>query len=142
MTYRDRIEISFDAGHRLLDYHGKCSSPHGHTFRAELIVSGPVLNSLGLLLDFGDVKGSVKQWIDRNWDHAFLVNSQDVEMLAGLALVAEAKVYRFEAKNPSAETMACELFGVASCELGTALEAARIWESTTQYAEFSRSSEP
>ena len=26
-----------DAGHRLLNYQGKCSSPHGHTFRAEVV---------------------------------------------------------------------------------------------------------
>ena len=56
MPYRDRIEVVFDAGHRLLNYVGKCASPHGHTFRAEIILEGETLNDLGLLVDFSDIK--------------------------------------------------------------------------------------
>ena len=37
--FTDRIELTFDAGHRQLYYQGKCESPHGHTFKAEILVS-------------------------------------------------------------------------------------------------------
>ena len=28
--YQIRIEFTFDSGHRLLDYNGRCAYPHGH----------------------------------------------------------------------------------------------------------------
>ena len=136
MPFRDRVEITFDAGHRLLNYPGKCASPHGHTFRAEIIIEGDSLDPLGLVMDFGDIKRAIKAWIDDHWDHGFLVNSEDDELINALAAVAEAKVYKFAGVNPSAEAMARELFSVARGMLGTRLAAVRIWESKSQYAEF------
>jgi 6-pyruvoyltetrahydropterin/6-carboxytetrahydropterin synthase len=138
MPFRGRIEVAFDAGHRLLDYDGKCASPHGHTFRAEVLVHGDTLDELGLLRDFGDIKRSVKGWIDEHWDHGFLLNSRDAALRAAFAAIPEAKVYVFEGANPSAEAMAREIFRVAECRLGGSLQAVRIWESTTQYAEYLR----
>lgn len=138
MRFRDRIEVSFDAGHRLLNYQGKCASPHGHTFKAEVIIEGEELDSLGLLLDFGDIKRSLKTWIDENWDHGFLLNSDDAALLCALNAIPEAKVYTFSGSNPTAEVMARELFCVATAVLGTRLEAIRVWESTTQFAEYGR----
>ena len=63
-----RIEITFDGGHRLLDYEGKCAFPHGHTYRAEIFLEAASLDSLGLVHDFTDLRGRVKSWIDDNWD--------------------------------------------------------------------------
>ena len=71
--YLVRIEATFDSGHRLLDYDGKCAYPHGHTYKAEVFLGGNSLDSQGLVFDFTDLKRQVKGWIDDNWDHAFLV---------------------------------------------------------------------
>ena len=71
-----RIEITFDSGHRLLDYDGKCAYPHGHTYRAEVFLKSQSLDSLGLVFDFTELKGRVKDWIDDNWDHAFSIANQ------------------------------------------------------------------
>lgn len=136
MPFRDRIEVTFDAGHRLLGYEGKCASPHGHTFRAEVVVEGIELDELGLILDFGVVKSAVKGWIDQHWDHGFLVNSEDAELITALGSIPEAKVYCFAQSNPSAEAMARTLYEVAREFLGGSLAAVRMWESTTQYAEY------
>lgn len=138
MPFRGRIEVAFDAGHRLLDYQGKCASPHGHTFRAEVLVHGDKLNELGLLRDFGDIKHAVKGWIDEHWDHGFLLNSHDALLRTALGAIPDAKLYVFNGVNPSAEAMAREVFNVAEARLGAALESVRIWESTTQYAEYTR----
>lgn len=136
MPFRDRIEVTFDAGHRLLGYQGKCASPHGHTFRAEVFVDGTELDELGLVLDFGIVKSAVKGWIDQHWDHGFLVNSEDAGLIAALGSIPEAKLYCFARSNPSAEAMARTLYEVARECLGERLAAVRVWESTTQYAEY------
>lgn len=132
----DRVAITFDAGHRLLNYAGKCASPHGHTFTAEVLVAGGELNQLGLVVDFGDVKGPLKRWIDDQWDHGFLLNDRDGALIEALAAVPEAKLYLFRDANPSAEVMARELFGIARQYVGEVVQSVRVWESPHQYAEY------
>lgn len=133
--YTNRIEVSFDAGHRLLNYPGKCASPHGHSFRAEVLVFSEEIDDLGLALDFGELKGRCKAWIDEHWDHAFLLNDQDLDLVGALGCVPEAKLYLFKGRNPSAEAMAYELYQVAE-RFGWRVRGVRIWESSNQFAEY------
>jgi 6-pyruvoyltetrahydropterin/6-carboxytetrahydropterin synthase len=135
-TFIVRVEIPFSAGHRLLNYEGKCASPHGHSFKAEVFVIGQGVNDLGLVADFRDIKEPLKRWIDEHWDHAFLINDRDSVMVAALKTVREAKVGLFANSNPSSENMAREIFLVASQLISAPILKARIWESTTQYAEY------
>ena len=131
-----RIEISFDSGHRLLDYQGKCAFPHGHTYRAEVFLEASSLDSLGLVFDFTELRGRVKSWIDANWDHAFLVNARDTELIAGLEPVAQGRLYRFDGDNPTAEVMSRELYKTVRELCGVKPAKVRLWESDNQYAEF------
>ena len=135
--YRIRIEFTFDSGHRLLDYNGKCAYPHGHTYRAEVFIESQSLNDLGLVYDFTDLKDKIKTWVDENWDHAFLVNSQDSELIAGLGSASLVRLYEFQDENPSCEVMSRVLYEktVALCNLVPAK--VRLWESVNQYSEFS-----
>jgi len=73
--------IDFCAGHRLLNYDGKCAHVHGHNLRAEIEVTSANLNTSGMVIDFGLIKDAVKTWIDDRWDHGFLVNQFDYPML-------------------------------------------------------------
>jgi len=132
----DRVEIRFEAGHRLLNYAGKCAAPHGHSFTAEVLVASDEIDSLGLVRDFGDIKSPLKSWVDEQWDHGFLVNDRDTVLIAALRAVPESKVYLFRGVNPSTEAMARELFDVARQQLGDLVRSVRIWESNTQYAEY------
>jgi 6-pyruvoyltetrahydropterin/6-carboxytetrahydropterin synthase len=134
--YQIRIEFTFDSGHRLLDYNGKCAYPHGHTYRAEVFIESQSLNDLGLVYDFTDLKDKIKTWVDENWDHAFLVNSQDSELIAGLGGASLVRLYEFQDENPSCEVMSRVLYEktVELCNLVPAK--VRLWESVNQYAEF------
>lgn len=136
--YLVRIEVTFDSGHRLLDYDGKCAFPHGHTYRAEVFLEGASLDSLGLVFDFTELKRRVKDWVDANWDHAFLVNSKDTELIAGLSPLAKSRLYIFNEENPSCEVIARELYKKVAelCQIRPAK--VRLWESLNQYAEFQR----
>ena len=136
--YQDRIEIIFDAGHRQYNYKGRCESPHGHTFRAEIMVRSDKLNPLGFVVDFVEMKEKIGQWIEDNWDHAFLVNDQDKEMVAALDSLHDKRVFVFHG-NPSSENMARFLFDQSRKLFGDIVCAARIWESPSQYAEYSES---
>ncbi|MDA0262923.1 MAG: 6-carboxytetrahydropterin synthase [Chloroflexi bacterium] len=134
--YQIRIEFTFDSGHRLLDYQGKCAYPHGHTYRAEVFLESPVLNSLGLVYDFTSLKDRVKSWVDENWDHAFLVNSRDSELIAGLANTSLVRLYQFQDQNPSCEVMSRELYEKTVELCGITPAKVRLWESVNQYAEY------
>ena len=54
--YRLRVEVDFDAAHRLEGYPGKCANLHGHSWKVEVFVTGEAVDSLGLVCDFGMLK--------------------------------------------------------------------------------------
>ena len=53
------VEYSFAAGHALRGYQGKCENVHGHNYRVQVTVAGERLNSIGLLVDFADLRAAV-----------------------------------------------------------------------------------
>jgi 6-pyruvoyltetrahydropterin/6-carboxytetrahydropterin synthase len=134
--YVDRVEISFDAGHRIRGHRGKCASPHGHTFKAEVFIAVQRLDELGFALDFEPLKCGLKGWIDEHWDHGFLLSAADTPLVEALQAIPEAKLYLFQGVNPSAEAMAHALFEEARRQFGCIVRSVRIWESPNQYAEF------
>jgi 6-pyruvoyltetrahydropterin/6-carboxytetrahydropterin synthase len=73
-------EFTFEAAHRLPhvpDGH-KCGRLHGHSFRVELHVSGPVERESGWLMDFGDLKAVFQPLHDR-LDHNYLNEIEGLE---------------------------------------------------------------
>ncbi|MDR1211414.1 MAG: 6-carboxytetrahydropterin synthase QueD [Spirochaetaceae bacterium] len=54
--YTLRVEADFAAAHYLSHYHGKCEKLHGHNYRVRLFLKGSILDSGGMLADFGQVK--------------------------------------------------------------------------------------
>ena len=135
--YLVRIETTFDSGHRLLDYDGKCAFPHGHTYRAEVFLESDTLDPQGLVFDFTELKRRVKSWIDDNWDHSFLLNSRDTELITGLAPASKDRIYRFDEENPSCEVLSRELYTKIVEICGVSPVKVRLWESIDQYAEYS-----
>jgi 6-pyruvoyltetrahydropterin/6-carboxytetrahydropterin synthase len=66
-------EFTFEAAHRLphVPAGHKCGRLHGHSFRAEIHVSGPVDPHLGWVVDFADIKEVFKPVLDL-LDHNYL----------------------------------------------------------------------
>ena len=54
----------------------KCRRMHGHSFRFELVLRGPVDPHTGWLIDFGDISKVVKPLIENHLDH-YLLNDVD-----------------------------------------------------------------
>jgi 6-pyruvoyltetrahydropterin/6-carboxytetrahydropterin synthase len=134
--FTDRVEVTFEAGHRLLFYKGKCESPHGHTFKVEILVSSENLNDLGFVVDFVELKDKVNRWIEENWDHAFLVSGEDQELRRALDSLTDKKVFVFEDGNPSAENMARFFYQKVAEWYGKLVTRVRVWESPYDYAEY------
>jgi len=57
----------FDAAHSLPGYQGKCSNIHGHTYKAEVVIEGPVGDD-GFVIDFYRLK-SILGMILADLDH-------------------------------------------------------------------------
>ncbi len=65
------VEQSFAAGHALRNYKGACENVHGHNFKIQVTIEGQELDQTGMLVDFLDVKQSMRDVIAR-LDHKFL----------------------------------------------------------------------
>ena len=65
--------FSMECAHRLPNVPAdhKCARVHGHSFRVELHVAGPVDPHLGWVMDFADVKRSFEPLFER-LDHRYL----------------------------------------------------------------------
>ena len=70
-------KIHFCAGHRVYQHESKCAHPHGHQYCAEITATASDLDHLGRIIDFSVLKDSIGSWIDRNWDHGFLLWQDD-----------------------------------------------------------------
>jgi len=87
---RSRITCSFrfEAAHRLPLHRGKCKELHGHGYRLEVTLEGPI-GANGMVLDFSQVEEVVEERILSRWDHSFLndaIEHPTAEVLACLAL--------------------------------------------------------
>lgn len=72
-------QFSFETGHALYGYDGKCRNVHGHSYKLSVTVIGePITDSdnvkFGMVIDFGDLKKIVKSEIVDQFDHATVFN--------------------------------------------------------------------
>ncbi|MBU0982106.1 6-carboxytetrahydropterin synthase QueD [Patescibacteria group bacterium] len=109
-------EFTFDSAHFLTDYKGKCERLHGHTYKLRVTVEGEI-GSNGLVMDFVDLKGLVKERILEKYDHQ---NLNDF----------------FE--NPSAENMAVKFWEELSGGLpgSVKLWEIRLWETPNSFVTY------
>ncbi len=99
--------IQFCAGHRVYKHESKCSNPHGHNYVALFHAAAPKLDDVGRVIDFSVLKEKIGGWIDKHWDHTFLVNEQDLGLRNLLDHVEDRNKPIFVCEfNPTAENMA------------------------------------
>lgn len=61
--------FEIDAAHFLEDYNGKCFRTHGHLFRVEVTIQGPIDPFTGMLVDYTHIKQVVEETIVKHLDH-------------------------------------------------------------------------
>lgn len=99
-------EFGIDYGHRLVKHESKCRNVHGHRGRILVTVVAPALDAVGRVLDFGEVKTRIGDWLDRRWDHAFIAQNDD-PLLEWL--IAHEQKFAVLTKPPTAENLAAHL---------------------------------
>ena len=72
-------QFSFETGHALYGYDGKCKNVHGHSYNLSVTVIGtPITDSnnvkFGMVIDFSDLKKIVREEIVDVFDHATVFN--------------------------------------------------------------------
>lgn len=85
-------QFSFETGHALYGYDGKCKNVHGHSYKLSVTVIGqPILDfnnvKFGMVIDFTDLKKIVREEIVDLFDHAtvFNQNTPHVELAKELS---------------------------------------------------------
>jgi len=65
------ITFPFEAAHCLEGHEGNCGRLHGHTYRLEVTVKGPV-QANGMVIDFSALKSLVLEAVIKRVDHEYL----------------------------------------------------------------------
>jgi 6-pyruvoyltetrahydropterin/6-carboxytetrahydropterin synthase len=122
--YQITIETHFSSAHRLRQYDGECERLHGHNWKVQISVASEVINDIGMVMDFKDLKGAVKPLIGK-LDHHYL-----------------NEIPPFTEINPTTENIAKYLFDEFSKVINTDLikvTKVEIWESLTCSASYTLS---
>ena len=126
-------EFLFDAAHKLwrhdvspeenLKIYGNCAKLHGHTYRLQITIKGPVKED-GMILNFTELKAIVTGKVISRYDHSFL---NDMEEYRDLPVTAE--------------NMAGYIFKVLDREMmshGVILQSVVLYETPTSWATMTR----
>jgi len=100
--------IQFCAGHRVVG-HSQCQAVHGHNYSALVYARAKQLDVMGMVIDFGVLKERVGGWIDKNWDHTFIISRLDDTGLSSMIQKFCPKPIYELPGNPTAENMANHL---------------------------------
>lgn len=94
MTYSISKDFYFSASHQLdgLPKDHPCSRLHGHNFIVRLVLEADVLDSVGFVRDYNDLR-EFSRWLDGTFDHRHLNDRVDF--------------------NPTSENMVAYLYEVA-----------------------------
>ena len=90
--YEVYVKTHFSAAHALRGYLGDCARTHGHNWIIEVYVKCKALDSIGIGVDFRDIKTAVK------------------EVLSGLDHFDLNDLPAFEEVNPTSENIAKYLY--------------------------------
>jgi 6-pyruvoyltetrahydropterin/6-carboxytetrahydropterin synthase len=140
-VYTVSKEIEFDAGHRVPNHKSKCRNPHGHRYRVQAVVEGPLgdepgVSSEGMVVDFSDLKALLTDLHDR-YDHGFIIYDEDNELWkrlngAGWKLIGVPFV-------PTAENLARDAYDYINDHMNwpdCRLVRVNVWETPTSIASY------
>lgn len=117
------VQAHYDSAHFLRNYHGKCERLHGHRYLVEAALATSELDAAGISFDFVIVKRGLRELADA-LDHN---NLNDLEP--------------FRDVEPSAENQAKYFFDqlkrLLPDGMSDALLYTRVWETPTQWAQYS-----
>jgi 6-pyruvoyltetrahydropterin/6-carboxytetrahydropterin synthase len=136
-------QFSFETGHALYGYDGKCKNVHGHSYKLGVTVLGePVSDEkdvkLGMVIDFGDLKKMVKQEIVDVFDHATVFNKNTPHLELAQELQSRGHDVILVDYQPTSENMIQDFAEKIKTRLPEhlVLHSLKLQETETSYAEW------
>ena len=142
-TIRITKEFTFETGHALYGYDGKCRNVHGHSYKLAVTVIGqPVQGEgevkLGMVIDFGDLKKIVETEVVDPFDHATVFNKNTPHIELARELESRGHKVILADYQPTSENMVIDFAAKISAKLPGSLKlhSLRLRETETAYAEW------
>ena len=136
-------QFSFETGHALYGYDGKCRNLHGHSFKLYVTVIGTPIEDtsnvkLGMVIDFGDLKKIVKREIEDVFDHAMIFNKNTPHASLAKDLTKQGHNIILVDYQPTSENMIIDFAKKIKEKLPENIElhSMRLQETETSYAEW------
>ena len=136
-------KFSFEAGHALYGYDGKCKNVHGHSYRLDVTVIGipisdPSNVKHGMVIDFGDLKTIVKNEIVDIFDHATVFNKNTPHVELAKELENRGHNVLLVDYQPTSEMMVIDFAKKIKQRLpeNIRLHSLKLQETATSYAEW------
>jgi 6-pyruvoyltetrahydropterin/6-carboxytetrahydropterin synthase len=133
--YTIRKLFRFEMAHQLSKaFSTACSEQiHGHSYVCEVFFRSDTLDDTGMIIDFGEVKAKIKDYID-SWDHSLVMPSDMPEEYLN-CLKKFNKNLRIVNYNPTAEAMAKDMYLTIKKEIPQ-ISKVRLHETVTGWAEY------
>lgn len=142
-TIRITKQFSFETGHALYGYDGKCKNVHGHSYKLSVTVIGkPITDSnnvkYGMVIDFGDLKKIVKEEIVDIFDHATVFNQNTPHIELAHELKNRGHHVILVDYQPTSENMVIDFATkiVSRLPNNIALHSLKLQETETSFAEW------
>lgn len=142
-TIRITKQFSFETGHALYGYDGKCKNVHGHSYRLDVTVIGTPISDnnnvkYGMVIDFGDLKKIVKEEIVDVFDHATVFNKNTPHVELAKELESRGHNVILADYQPTSEMMVIDFAGKIKARLPETikLHSLKLQETATSYAEW------
>ncbi len=136
-------QFSFETGHALYGYDGKCKNVHGHSYKLSVTVIGsPITDTshvkLGMVIDFGDLKKIVKEDIEDVFDHATVFNKNTPHVELANELKKRGHNVILVDYQPTSENMVIDFAKKIKARLpeNILLHSLKLQETETSFAEW------
>lgn len=139
-------QFSFETGHALYGYDGKCKNVHGHSYKLSVTVIGTPISDttnvkFGMVIDFSDLKKIVREEIVDVFDHATVFNKNTPHIELANELKSRDHHVILVDYQPTSENMVIDFATKIKSRLpdSIALHSLRLQETETSFAEWFQS---
>jgi 6-pyruvoyltetrahydropterin/6-carboxytetrahydropterin synthase len=136
-------KFSFETGHALYGYDGKCKNVHGHSYKLSVTVIGSPITDrsnvkLGMVIDFTDLKKIVKEEVVDQFDHATVFNQTTPHVELAKELEDRGHHVILVDYQPTSENMIVHFAARIKSRLpeGIALFSLKLQETESSFAEW------
>ena len=136
-------QFSFETGHALYGYDGKCKNVHGHSYKLSVTVIGkPITDKsnvkFGMVIDFSDLKKIVKEEIVDQFDHATVFNENTPHIELANELKSRGHHVILVNYQPTSENMVIDFAKKIKSRLPEVIQlhSLKLQETDTSFAEW------